>query len=547
MTIDTILKNKMRARSISMLWKCCRCEAAPEALPIYLCNALGAENKAISGEWRYPEFSCGDTSCAICYRPEIKCSNSNCGHEKCYGCPSHDGDINTRNYHVSFAIMGGERFALTFLKGYNCRWQCTESSFPNFNVLEGPEPSFWDDDWDDQKPTGQKMTRIIPLPRVVANRYLRSEERHVEDETNSQTEFKDKTLADPQLPSSRRSPISSDRAIQAAKTNPRPAKTSEKILSQASEWTDIGMNVNNSLDNLEDISKLTYTPISNRNLIVAGIKTSGSDRMQIGSNSTIAELSSQTTKSDHSRFSEVQGPAFTSIVNTRSSVPVPSPDLLPLFSSSQPTAIVETEPTISKGQTPKKLIIHAEDSSEIDPSTKEVATSVEEKRPPHYMSEIAGQTVGLPRQLSTSRPTEFESSGKKLSSYSGCAHLRSIRPTSTRIRTPTRVRKLLRRMHRKHPAYNPPPTPPPDSLIPPPTPPPEHQQGQTIDRILDERLHRPYGSSLNSPSSRWTPLFEEGSPRSGMPNLSTPAVIPQKRPASPAIRPAKIILRQRKL
>ncbi|TGO38386.1 hypothetical protein BHYA_0076g00370 [Botrytis hyacinthi] len=516
MTLDTIFKNKMRARYIFMLWNCCRCDAAPEALPLYTCNDLGAENKAISGDWRYPELTCSDTSCAICYRPKTKCSNSNCGHEKCYGCPSHDGNINTRNSKVSFAIMGGERFALTFLRGYNCRWQCTESSFPNFNVLEGPEPSFWDDDWEDQKPTGQKMTRIIPLPSVVANRYFRSEERHIEDETNSQTELKDKTLAGPQLPLSRRSPISSDRAIQAAKTDSRPAKTSQGIPSQASECADIGTNVNNSPDNLEDISKLTYTPISSLNLIVAGIKISGSDRMQIGSNSTIAELSSETTRSDQSKFPEVQGPEFTSIVNIPPSVPVPSADFLPLFSSSQPTALVETESTISNGQSPKKFIIHAEDSFEIYLSTKEGATSVEEKRPPYFMGGIAGQTVGLPRQLLATRPTEFEYSEKRFLLYSGSAKLRSIRPASTRIRIPTRAPKLLRRMHRKHPAYNPPPTPPPDSPIPPPTPPPEHQQGQIVDQVLSERLHRP-------------------------------AVIPQKRPASPAIRPAKIILRQRKL
>ncbi|TGO47864.1 hypothetical protein BOTNAR_0503g00080 [Botryotinia narcissicola] len=380
MTLDTILKNKMRARSIYMLWKCCHCEAAPEALPIYLCNALIAENKAISGERRYPELICGNTS----------------------------------------------------------------------------------------------------------------EERHIEDEKNSQTELKDNTFADSQLPLSRRSPILSDRAIQAAKTNPRPAKTSQKILSQAPEWTDIGKNVNNILDNLED-----------------------NNRMQIGSNSTNAEVSSQTTRSDQPKCSEVQEQAFTSIVNKLSAVPVPSADLLPLFSSSQPTALVETESTIWNGQS-RKIPIRAEESSEIDASTKEGATSVEVKRPPYYMSEITGQTVGLPLQLSTARPTEFESSGKKFSSYSVSAKLRLIRPASPRVRTPIRALELLRRMHRQHPAYNPPPTPPPDSPIPPPTPPPEHQTGQIVDQTLSETLHRP-------------------------------AVIPQKRSVFPAIRPAKIIIRQRKL
>ncbi|KAF7952513.1 uncharacterized protein EAE97_002010 [Botrytis byssoidea] len=351
-----------------------------------------------------------------------------------------------------------------------------------------------------------KITRIIPLPRVVANQYLRSEEWHIEDETNSQTELKDNTFADAQLPLSRRSPISSDRAIQAAKTNLRPAKTSQKILPQAPEWTDIDKNVINSLDSLEDNSKLTYTPSSRRNLIVADKKISGSDRMQVGSNSTIAELSSQTTRSDQSKCSEVKESEFTSIGNTPSAVPVTSADLLPLSSSSQPMALVETESTIWNGQSRKKPI-RAEDSSDVDVSTKEGATSVEVKRPPYYMSETTGQTVGLPLQLSTARPTEFESSGRKFSSYSVSAKLRLIRPASPR---------LLRRMHRQHPAYNPPPTPPPDSPIPPPTPPPEHQTGQIVDHTLSETLHRP-------------------------------AVIPQKRSAFPAIRPAKIILRQRKL
>ncbi|TGO48733.1 hypothetical protein BCON_0231g00170 [Botryotinia convoluta] len=547
MNLDTIRKNKMRAENISMLWKCCRCEAAPEALPVYFCKALDAENKATSGDWRYPKLSCGYTSCAICYIPKIKCSNSKCGYGKCYGCPSHDGDINSSNSQVSLTIIGRERFALTFFMGYNCRWQCTESSFPNFNGLEDPEPSIWDLDCKDPEPTGQIITRIIPLPRVIANQHLRSEERHTEDETNSQTGLKGKSMTDPQPPISRDGPVSSDRAIQAAKTNSRPAKNSQESPSRVPEWTDIGNIVNNSLYNPEDRSKFTYTSISSQNLIVAGIEISGSDRTQIGSDFNVAELSSQTTISDQSKCSAVQGLAFTSVANTPSSVPVPSAGLLPLFSSSEPTTLVETESIISNGQIPPKTIVRTEDGSERDPSMKDGATPVEEKRSPYYMSGIAGQAVGLPRPLSSAKPTEFVSGGRKFSSYSGSTKLKSIRPAPPLIRTPTRAPKLLRRMHLKHPAYNPPLTPPPDSPISPPTPPPEHQQVRIVDRILSERLHRPYGSSPNSPPSRWTPLFQESSPQSGTPNLSTPAVIPQKRPPSPAIRAAKIIHRQRKL
>ncbi|KAF5873222.1 uncharacterized protein Bfra_008502 [Botrytis fragariae] len=330
MTLDTILKNKMHAENIFMLWKCCRCEAAPKALPIYLCNALGAENKAISGDRRCPKLTCGDTSCTICYRSKTKCSNSNCEHEICYGCPSHDGHINTRNFQVSLTIIGGEIFALTFFMGYNCRWQCTESRFPNFNVLESPEPSFWGDGYKDSEPTGQKITRIIPLPRVIANQYLRSDERHIEEETNLQTELKDKSMADPQPPVSRRSPISSDRAIQAAKTNPRSPKTSQESPSQAPEWTEIGKNVNNILDNMEDSSEFTYTAVNSRNLIAAGIKISESNRTQVDSDFVIAELSGQTTRSNQSKCFEVQGLASISVVNTPFSVPVPSADLLPV-------------------------------------------------------------------------------------------------------------------------------------------------------------------------------------------------------------------------
>lgn len=142
MTLDTILKNKIRARKISMLWKCSRCEEAPEALPLYFCKHLDVENKAISGNWMCPKLSCGYTSCAIWYRPKTKCSDLECGHEKCNACPFHDSDINPRNSQMVFTIIVGERFALTFPMGYNCRWQCTESNFPNFNVLEGPGPSF---------------------------------------------------------------------------------------------------------------------------------------------------------------------------------------------------------------------------------------------------------------------------------------------------------------------------------------------------------------------------------------------------------------------
>ncbi|KAF7954636.1 hypothetical protein EAE96_005755 [Botrytis aclada] len=545
MTLDTILRNKMRASKISMLWKCCRCEAAPEALPLYFCKALDEENQATSGDCEYPKLGCGYTSCAICYRPRTKCSNSERGHEKCYGCPSHDGDIGLSNSRVSITIIGGERFALTFLNGYNCKLQCTESSFPNFNVLEGPEPSFWDRDAKDPEPTGQMITRMIPLPRVITNQSSRIKERYIEDETNSQAELKDKSMADPQPPLS--TPVSSDRAIQAANTNLSPAKPSQESPPQAPERTDIDKNVSNSLDNLEDISKLTCAPIDSRNLIVAGVKISGSDRTQIGSDSAIRGSSSQITRSDQSKCSEVQRPAFTSIMNTPSSVPIPSADLLPPFSSSNPTALAESKYMISNGQSPQNSKEHAENTSEIDSGAKEGATPVEEKRPPYYTREIAGEAVGLPRPLSIGKPTESVSGREKFSSYSGSGKLKSIRPASPLLRTPTRAPKLLKSMHLKHPAYNPPPTPPPDSPIPPPTPPPEHQQGRKVDRILRERLHRPYGSSPNSPPSRWTPLFQEILPRSEMPNLSTPAVVSQKRPASPAIRPAKIIHRKRRL
>ncbi|TGO20744.1 hypothetical protein BPAE_0269g00140 [Botrytis paeoniae] len=385
--------------------------------------------------------------------------------------------------------------------GYNCRWQCTESSFPNFNVLEGPEPSIWDVDCKDAEPTGQKITRIIPLPRVIVNQCLRSEERHIEDEINSQTELKDKSMADPQPPMSRDSPISSDKAIQAAKSNSRSPKTSQESPSQAPEWTEIGNNVNNSLFNLEDSSKFTYTPINSQNLIVAGIKILGSDRTQIGSDFAITELSDQTTRSDQFKCSEVQGSASTSIMNTSASVPVPSADPLLSYSSSQPTALVETESILSNVQSPQNPIARTENTSERDPSVKDGVTPVEEKRPPHYMSGIAGQAVGLSCPLSSARPTEFVSSGKQFSSYPGSAKLKSIRPASPLIKTARRAPKLLSRMHLKHPAYNPPLTPPPDSPIPPPTPPSEHQQGRIVDRI-SERLHRPHGSSPNSPPSR---------------------------------------------
>lgn len=172
-----------------------------------------------------PKLSCGCTSCAICYRPKTKWSNSEYGYEKCNTCPSHDGDINSRNSQMVFTIIGGERFALTFSIGYNCRWQYTESSFPNFNVFEGPEPSFWDLDCRYPEPTALKITHMIPPPGATTNQYFRSKERHIKDETNSQTELKDNSMADLQPPMSRFSSFPSDRAIQATKTNSTPAKT----------------------------------------------------------------------------------------------------------------------------------------------------------------------------------------------------------------------------------------------------------------------------------------------------------------------------------
>ncbi|ATZ53827.1 hypothetical protein BCIN_09g05980 [Botrytis cinerea B05.10] len=163
--------------------------------------------------------------------------------------------------------------------GYNCRWQYTESSFPNFNVFEGPEPSFWDLDCRYPEPTALKITHMIPPPGANTNQYFRGKERHIKDETNSQTELKDNSIADLQPPMSRFSSFPSERAIQAAKTNSIPAKTLQKRSSQAPESKDIDNNVNNSLDDLKDSS----------------IKISRSNRIQIVNDFAITELSGQIT------------------------------------------------------------------------------------------------------------------------------------------------------------------------------------------------------------------------------------------------------------
>ncbi|KAM0123933.1 hypothetical protein ACHAP3_010737 [Botrytis cinerea] len=152
------------------------------------------------------------------------------------------------------------------------------------------------------------------------------------------------------------------------------------------------------------------------------------------------------------------------------------------------------------------------------------AIPVEDKSSPYCMSGIAG--------------------GKKFSSYSESAKLKSTGPASPLIRTPTRAPKLLRSVHRKHPDYNPPLTSPPNSPIPLPSPSPEDRQGRIVDRV-SERLPKSHGSSPKSPPSRWTQLFQENSPQSETPSLSTPGVVLQRRSASPVIRPAKIIYRQR--
>ncbi|KAM3152799.1 hypothetical protein ABEW05_006780 [Botrytis cinerea] len=104
--------------------------------------------------------------------------------------------------------------------------------------------------------------------------------------------------------------------------------------------------------------------------------------------------------------------------------------------------------------------------------------------------------------------------------------------------------KASKSVHRKHPDYNPPLTPPPNSPIPLPSPSPEDRQGRIVDRV-SEILPKSHGSSPKSPPSRWTQLFQENSPQSETPSLSTPGVVLQRRSASPVIRPAKIIYRQR--
>lgn len=165
----------------------------------------------------------------------------------------------------------------------------------------------------------------------------------------------------------------------------------------------------------------------------------------------------------------------------------------------------------------------------------------DESRPQSSVSTVVGTKPPIPATSPTGTATRD-------TVYSALSRLGKRKP-SPRMLAP-RTFPRFQRSHFSEPAVPGPPSTPPAAF--PVTPsaifPPVSESPRTIDPLFLERVRRPYVSAPNpSPDRVVGPLRQEVSLQPGEGSSSTPVVLPPRRPVSPAIRPAKIIRRQKPL
>ncbi|KAF7870625.1 hypothetical protein EAF04_004369 [Stromatinia cepivora] len=202
------------------------------------------------------------------------------------------------------------------------------------------------------------------------------------------------------------------------------------------------------------------------------------------------------------------------------------------------------EATIGLGHKPTTS--HEHDAHETNVNKRYMANSVQNGRPWSSMSGILKQAAGPKPFLPATGPTRTASGSKLSSSCVEYTNFRSPRPKSPLTRAPMKAPKPSRGSYESHTIPDPPPTtpgprPPTPPLTPTPRLPPVSQPPQSIDPFIVRRTPRSYPSSSNATPDRRNSSFQENTPQ----NRSAPTVLPRKRPASPAIRPAKS-LRQEK-
>ncbi|KAJ8066844.1 hypothetical protein OCU04_004226 [Sclerotinia nivalis] len=202
------------------------------------------------------------------------------------------------------------------------------------------------------------------------------------------------------------------------------------------------------------------------------------------------------------------------------------------------------EATIGLGHKPTTS--HEHDAHETNVNKRCVDDPEQNGRPWSSMAGILKQAAG-PKPFLPATGASRTASGSKMSSP--CVEYtnsRSTRPISPLIRTPIKAPKPSRRPYERHTIPDSPPTPKPRPPTPPLTPiprlPPISQPPQSIDPFLIGRTPQSYPSSLNAtPNRRMSPFQENPSQKT-----SVSAVLPRKRPVSPAIRPAKFIRQEKK-
>ena len=167
-------------------------------------------------------------------------------------------------------------------------------------------------------------------------------------------------------------------------------------------------------------------------------------------------------------------------------------------------------------------------------------------------SRLVNQAVGTKPSLTNEGPTRTASRNKPSSAYLEDTSLKSIRPVSPPIKHPKTAYDAPKRPCITLHLAKPPPTPPgPPPAALPQTPPrassPTHESAPLLDKLLIAALSQPYASELDDPLNSLVSTSQESSTPLAKPHASTSVIIPQKRPASPEIRPAKLLVRQKKL
>ncbi|KAI9649267.1 hypothetical protein NHQ30_001837 [Ciborinia camelliae] len=541
------LESRMEEAGISGMWLCCSCDtgkpvSVQQHKRIY-------ENKRIidNSPWSYHNSS-----------PELKCTSNNCGHRKCDECDFFkfiDQPNEGLEIHRGLNLRGG-LIALR-LSSKNRHFKCDIPNHSQGNNTRSPQQN-----GTEQDPQSSSTVVAFPAFRQYKKRENYNFWSH-EDSEASDSEINAPTAA-PKIPRAGQTNAATLQShIPPTTWQPMPFWWNEVPIpdytppaqnkdTPATETRAPISNYNSAqLNNKISTNYVSpglggqITQTSTGRLLAENLAISGQGSVHISN--TYVDARSRTPRRDSAQTCQPKSAGYQEIFRSDGSTPSfkPASDsncmALPSTCSLTQGAIIKAE---------EKPPTYQRHDTQVNEGY--IFTSAQSYRPQTSLSGLVKQEVDPTSSLSTTGPTRTVLKKERFSPYSSSIKHESTKSVSSSMRVPESKSGCEKRSYIRHKVSNasstfPGPTNLPASLSPIPSAPPPQtpaaatQPSQVIDPHL-EITRRPYSSSIGLQPS--TPLAQEWLPKLGEPSSSTPARLPLKRPASPALRPYKIKYRQ---